>query len=1141
MLRQLQIFSGTQGSIKIPRRRVGAVVGKEYRNINSIQDTCNVALQLNQIDHADDGELLLFGPSKNVAKAKKKIQKLIGIRQEITIPKNVALNYKVGTSELYDLQERVSLDHHVDVTSVTDTHMHLRGQSEKHLQQAIHWLKKNIITSKVIVELTPSNVGRVIGKDAHNLRRIVKKFNVVIKKPSGPDSALSMQIEGNQINVENALEEINQIIGIEDKIQIPKEFLSHFIANKFETIMDINKRHNVLMTRNRDEDDDLLGSFNIWSVTASNIADTKKEIDDTVKKIKNMFTTPIDVHESLWGLLIGAKGKNLRGLEALYNVKVHSPRSNAANDPALNANSFVIRGENQKNVDLAAISVKNLTRAPWAYRELNEEKLCMELDVPASHHGRIVGSGGESITQVRERYGIDLRLPPLDIDSTLCVMKGPSMEINLQALEMIGDLSQLSFEHSSTNPITGTPSYIGIPTQRSFGGMAGKRSGPNIDAEILEKINGRRIPINGNESLTGISKVTGAHLPMLLKTCRALDISMTNPLIPLETDLIEMIVLELGGDPVLNDSTPKIVVRSQRLLEDEQGQLRPPIVAVMGHVDHGKTTLLDNLRSGNVAEGEVGGITQATTAFSVANYKNITSNNNNANATGNATSTKGKKKKKKKTKDTMADPANTVTFVDTPGHAAFSSMRESGINSTDILVLVVAADDGVMDQTVESGTSAVELGIPVVVAITKCDLDGIDADNAQMNIESELINHGLVSENLGGEIPVVRVSGLTGEGKEDLIETLSLQSEIMGLKAEYKAPAEAVVLEGAYLKGVGPIADVVVQWGTLNARDFIVVGGTYGRVKSLITPDGKRIKTATPSTPVRIMGLSSVPKAGADLIVVQSLEEARQAAEAFTLRDEWAHMVTQSNESIEEAAATQLKRLQGGPPGTGAGDKGIDEEEEEEYVCNLIVVTNSDGGLSAVETCIDNVTNELGVKFPVLRSIVGEISMGDIEEAAASGAILLTFNTKLPRPIQTAAQNAGLEISNFDLIYQLEDKLRMAANELLPVVFEEKRGGKAEALQIFPLNGKNAGSVIGLRLKQGTFDRKSSYRLIRNGEIVCEDLKVRSLRVLKDDVQEVKSGSDCGLLLEDSNGHGVVGVVGDEVECYTHVEVNKEA
>lgn len=300
----------------------------------------------------------------------------------------------------------------------------------------------------------------------------------------------------------------------------------------------------------------------------------------------------------------------------------------------------------------------------------------------------------------------------------------------------------------------------------------------------------------------------------------------------------------------------------------------------------------------------------------------------------------------------------------------------------------------------------------------------------------------------------------------------------------------------------------------------------------MTTPDGKPVKTAPPSTPVRIMGLNNVPKSGTDLIVVGSLEEAREAAEAFTLRDEWAKMVVQSNESQEEvsAASNDFKNEK---------NVGEEEGEEEDYLCNLIVVTNSDGSLSAVEACIDVVTNETGVKFPILRSIVGEVSQGDIEEAAASGAMLLTFNSKLPRPIQMAAQSTGLEISNYDLIYQLEDTLRERARALLPAVFEERRGGKAEALQIFHLNGRNAGSVIGLRLKQGTFDRSSKYRLIRGGEVVAEDLKVRSLRILKEDVQEVKSGSDCGLLLEDSEGHGVVGEVGDEVECYTQVEVER--
>jgi translation initiation factor IF-2 len=345
----------------------------------------------------------------------------------------------------------------------------------------------------------------------------------------------------------------------------------------------------------------------------------------------------------------------------------------------------------------------------------------------------------------------------------------------------------------------------------------------------------------------------------------------------------------------------------------------------------------------------------------------------------------------------------------------------------------------------------------------------------------------------------------------------------MGLRAQPKAPAEAVVLEGMYVKGVGPVADVVVQWGTLNTRDFIVVGDSYGRVKSLVDSNGKNIKIAPPSTPVRVMGLSHVPKAGADLIVVASLEAARKAAEAFQERDDWAKMVVQSNDTTVESSSMISE----------------EDEEEEIFSCNLIVVANSDGSLSAVESCIDAVTNEMGVVFPVLRSSIGGLSVGDIEEAKASGAMLMSFNTKQPRAIQVVAQKAGLEIAHFDLIYEFEDKLREAAASMLPAVFKEERGGKAEALQIFPLNGRNAGSVIGLRMKQGKFERNSTYRLLRNGEVVAENLKVRSLRILKQDVQEVPAGSDCGLLLEDSEGNGILGEIGDEVECYSQVEVGR--
>ena len=288
-----------------------------------------------------------------------------------------------------------------------------------------------------------------------------------------------------------------------------------------------------------------------------------------------------------------------------------------------------------------------------------------------------------------------------------------------------------------------------------------------------------------------------------------------------------------------------------------------------------------------------------------------------------------------------------------------------------------------------------------------------------------------------------------------------------------------------------------------------------------------------------------MPKAGADLIVVGSLEEARERAEAYTDRSEWAAMILSQNEIDEALALTdvskeraKLDKLQGISLSQRLAKMKV--ETDEGYTCNLIVATNSDGSMSAIETCIDVVSKEMGVKFPVLRSIIGDLSVGDIEEAVQTEAMVLTFNAKLPRPIQNAAQTAGVDLLKYNLIYELEDKLREAAIELLPIIYEEQSDGKAEAMEIFHLNGRNMGSVIGLRVKQGKLETSSIFRLIRGGEIVADNLKVRSLRVLKDDVQVVKSGADCGLLLVNSAGHGVVGEIGDEIEGYTQVVVERE-
>jgi translation initiation factor IF-2 len=1154
----LQDFEGVSETVVVPRRSVGRVVGKAFVNVNRLEKECGVDIEMQQSDLVDNGLMTIWGESENVQDAKKKLKRMIGIRMKITVPRSVSRNFLSDCHEQWLLVKQFNEDFGVSITSITDTEFHLRGPDQKSLNSAVNRIENEMVPIQKQISINPKIAGRVIGKNAVNLKSIVKTHTVSIHQPGRAKN--EMVIRGTKPRVEAAMLDIEKLIGREKIVHVPKQYLPAIIAKDFARVKKLQQKHDVLIARHKDAETQFSvgSSFKIWGPNQESVDNAEAGIKAMVDHELNKFHETVEVHESLFGLFIGTNGDNIKSLERIYDVKVSSPKdigdverqrkllreqlqhyenitdkneSQKAFENELkerysrmaskqyegkNTKHFELRGEDRDLLNQALDAVKKLARAPWCYSKFKDVRPSIELDIPTSHHGRVVGRNGDMVMQVRDEFSVDVKLPPMSVNATTSCIRGKTMEGCLGAMEAIQHYAKLTFDLNKNGVYVATP----IVTFYGYGTGKGKRKfhrGPNIDAEILQKIEGKNIPIKGNETLTDISKVTGAHIPMLMKICRAEKLEVATPLTPLSSDALEMLVLGLGAEPVLNDSAGNIVVRSKRLIdeaeEDDVKHRRAPIVAIMGHVDHGKTTLLDSLRSNvsNIADVEVGGITQSTTAFSV-----------HASSSSSSTSD------------------DRVTFVDTPGHAAFSTMRESGINSTDILVLVVAADDGVMEQTIESATAAKDNGIPIVVAITKCDINGIDAEKATANIEQDLSDNGIICENLGGDVQVCCVSGLTGEGQDNLIETLALQSEMMGLKANKKAPAEAVVLEGSFTKGVGPVADVVVQWGTLKTRDFVVVGETYGRVKSLVDCSGKRVKVAPPSTPVRVMGLNEVPKSGSDLIVVNSLEEAREAAEAYKMRAEWSTMVLKSNEADE--LEKQAKIATGGNGSVAAAEAMMavelneGEEEPEVFFCDVIVSTSSDGGLAAVQTCLDNITNDTGVTFSVLRSIVGEMSPSDVEEAAASGAMVLAFNTKITGQIKKAAQNHHVQIESYDLIYKLEDKLRDTAYDILPTIYEEERNGKAEALQIFSLNGKNAGTAIGLRMKQGKFHRNNQFRLLRNGETVAEGLKVQSLRILKEDVLEVPAGSDCGILLVDGGGYGVVAEVGDEVEAYENVE-----
>ena len=485
---------------------------------------------------------------------------------------------------------------------------------------------------------------------------------------------------------------------------------------------------------------------------------------------------------------------------------------------------------------------------------------------------------------------------------------------------------------------------------------------------------------------------------------------------------------------------------------------RNPIITIMGHVDHGKTSLLDYIRKEKVASGEAGGITQHIGAYSV------------------------------KVKDSM------LTFLDTPGHAAFAAMRQRGANVTDIVVLVVAADDGVMPQTVESIKFTKNAGVPVIVAVNKIDKPGANPDK----VKQGLVDHGLLAEDWGGETQFVHVSALTGEGIDNLLEGIQLQAEIMDLRENAKGPAEGIVIESKIEVGRGPVVTILVQKGTLSKGDAIVVGETSGRARSLMDFAGKMLNSAGPSTPVQILGLDQVPSPGDVLNVVKNEREAIKIVEnRINDRKALANASVEAKKvSLEDFFATAQNN-----------------SEVEKKVLKLIVRSDVQGSFEAIRTAVQQLGNS-EVSVDVIAGGVGAITDNDVNLAASSNGFILGFNM---RPVTTArriAEEKGVDIKTYSIIYELINDVTMALEGMLTPERVEKYIGRAQVKETFSI--PKIGTIAGTTVIDGKIERGCNIRLLRDGKIVY-DGKLSTLKRFKDEVKEVKNGYECGMALENHN------------------------
>ncbi|HVJ61834.1 MAG TPA: translation initiation factor IF-2, partial [Tahibacter sp.] len=540
----------------------------------------------------------------------------------------------------------------------------------------------------------------------------------------------------------------------------------------------------------------------------------------------------------------------------------------------------------------------------------------------------------------------------------------------------------------------------------------------------------------------------------------------------IDYDTASLVIEELGHKVVradANDAETALIAHS----EEGQGEResRPPVVTIMGHVDHGKTSLLDYIRRTKVAAGEAGGITQHIGAYHVTTDKGV------------------------------------ITFLDTPGHAAFTQMRARGAKLTDIVVLVVAADDGVMPQTVEAVKHARAANVPLIVAVNKMD----KPESNPENVKQGLVQHEVVPEEWGGDVQFVPVSAKTGMGVDALLDAILVQSEVLELGAVVDGRASGVVIESSLDKGRGPVATVLVQSGTLKKGDFLVCGVEYGRVRAMFDETGRQVGEAGPSIPVQVLGLSGVPDAGDDFVSVDDERLAKDVAQQRHQKRRETRLVKQSTK-LEDIMATM----------TQGGDQ---------QTLNLVVKADVQGSAEALREALTKLTNDL-VKVNVIVSGVGGITESDATLAAASKATIIGFNVRADASARKLIEGNGLDLRYFSIIYDVIDQVKQVASGLLGMEVREEIIGVAQVREVF--RSSKFGAVAGCMVIEGFVKRNKPIRVLRDNTVVFQG-ELESLRRFKDIVEEVRNGMECGIAVKQYNDVKA----GDQIECFERIEVQR--
>ena len=569
-----------------------------------------------------------------------------------------------------------------------------------------------------------------------------------------------------------------------------------------------------------------------------------------------------------------------------------------------------------------------------------------------------------------------------------------------------------------------------------------------------------------------LAKAMAVKAPELMKAMMKVGVMATvNQSIDQET--ASLIVEEMGHNPVLvNENAMEEAALSEAMKDDGEGKPRAPVVTIMGHVDHGKTSLLDYIRASHVATGEAGGITQHIGAYHVETERGM------------------------------------VTFLDTPGHAAFTSMRARGAEVTDIVILIVAADDGVMPQTIEAVQHAKAAGVPMIVAVNKMDKPEADPDR----VKNELSQHDVIPEDWGGDVQFVHVSAKSGEGVDNLLESILLQSELLELTAVDEGAAKGFVIEARLDKGRGAVASVLVQKGQLNKGDILLAGTHYGRVRALLDENGQNIETAGPSIPVEVLGLSGVPVAGDEAAVVADERTARDIAEKREVKQREEFQARQQKAKLENMFANM----------------GSDDELQQ---LNVIIKADVQGSVEALSKSLTDLATE-EVAVSVISSGVGAIRETDVSLAAASNAIIIGFNVRADSVARKTSEKEAVEIRYYSVIYEAIDEVKAALGGMLSPESRQEIIGLAEVRDVF--KSPKLGAIAGCMVTEGVVKRSNPIRVLRDNVVIYEG-ELESLRRFKDDVQEVRKDMECGIGVKNYNDVKP----GDQIEVFEIVEVKR--